>query len=68
MAVGLGLLRLPPATFWAMTPKELAAALGALNGPPRIDPLSRSELGQLMQAYPDDRPAREKIGNSTQNG
>ena len=27
MAAGLGTLRLPPAVFWAMTPKELAAAL-----------------------------------------
>ena len=27
MAAGLGLLRLPPAHFWSMTPRELGAAL-----------------------------------------
>ena len=33
MAAGLGLLRLPPAHFWSMTPKELEAALRGLLGP-----------------------------------
>lgn len=63
MAAGLGLLRLPPAAFWAMTPKELAAALGALHDPVRIDPPSRSELGRLMQAYPDARQIRSEDQN-----
>ncbi|HEX7072584.1 MAG TPA: phage tail assembly chaperone [Hyphomicrobiaceae bacterium] len=67
MAAGLGLLRLPPAAFWAMTPKELAAALGALHGPARIDPPSRTELRRLMQAYPDEhQPGR--IESEIHNG
>lgn len=53
MAVGLGLLRLAPATFWAMTPKELGAALGAITGPARGEAPSRTELDRLMQTYPD---------------
>ncbi len=63
MAAGLGLLRLPPTAFWAMTPKELAAALGALHGPLRIDPPSRFELGRLMQAYPDTTQSRSEDQN-----
>ena len=33
MAAGLGLLRLRPADFWSMTPRELEAALRGLLGP-----------------------------------
>ncbi|MCL4766437.1 MAG: phage tail assembly chaperone [Hyphomicrobiaceae bacterium] len=58
MAVALGLLRLPPATFWAMTPKELAAALAAIIGPAAPGPPSRSELARLMQSFPDRQPVR----------
>ena len=57
MAVGFGLLRLPPATFWSMTPRELGAALGAVTGAVRPAPPSRADLAQLMQSYPD-QPAR----------
>jgi uncharacterized phage protein (TIGR02216 family) len=53
MAAGLGLLRIPPAVFWAMTPKELEAALRALIGPAPEVPLSRTALGRLMSLYPD---------------
>jgi uncharacterized phage protein (TIGR02216 family) len=54
MAAGLGLLRLPPAHFWSMTPKELAAALHALLGPTHTDaPLPRAALTQLMARFPD---------------
>jgi uncharacterized phage protein (TIGR02216 family) len=59
MAVGLGLLRLPPATFWTMTPKELGAALDAITGPARVGPPSRSDLGRLMQSYPDQQRGRK---------
>lgn len=48
MRAGLGRLRLPPETFWAMTPRELAAALG--QGPA---PLDRAGLAALMAAHPD---------------
>ena len=53
MALGFGVLQLSPTTFWAMTPRELSAALGALAGPARIGLPSRSDLARLMQAYPD---------------
>jgi uncharacterized phage protein (TIGR02216 family) len=54
MAAGLGLLRLPPAHFWSMTPKELEAALRALLGPTHADaPPPRATLSQLMSRFPD---------------
>ena len=53
MAAGLGLLRLPPAHFWSMTPRELEAALRALLGPAVDASLPRSALTQLMTRYPD---------------
>ncbi len=64
MAIGLGLLRLPPATFWAMTPKELGAALGAIVGPARGGAPSRSDLARLMQSYPDHQPSRQNQGGT----
>ena len=54
MAAGLGLLRLRPADFWSMTPKELDAALRGLLSPGLSDrPLPRTALAQLMARYPD---------------
>ncbi|KAB2910816.1 MAG: phage tail assembly chaperone [Hyphomicrobiaceae bacterium] len=54
MAVGLGVLRLPPALFWSMTPRELQAALRGLLGPAVCDaPPPRSVLAQLMTRFPD---------------
>jgi uncharacterized phage protein (TIGR02216 family) len=54
MAAGLGLLRLPPAVFWSMTPRELAAALRGLLGPAiAYAPLPRAALAQLMRRFPD---------------
>jgi uncharacterized phage protein (TIGR02216 family) len=53
MAAGLGLLRLSPAVFWSMTPKELAAALNGLLGPAAAGPLPRGSLAGLMARYPD---------------
>jgi len=51
MQAGLGHLRLSSQTFWAMTPRELAAALGlaarAAHAP------SRQALDVLMRAFPD---------------
>ncbi|MFC0245239.1 rcc01693 family protein [Falsochrobactrum ovis] len=51
MRAGLGLLRLSPKNFWAMTPREFAAALGPsrrLQSAP-----SRAALDALMHIYPD---------------
>jgi len=57
MAFGLGVLKLPPATFWAMTPRELEAALRGHYGPRIRAVPRRSDLEALMQQYPDHPPA-----------
>lgn len=54
MAFGLGVLKLTPAEFWAMTPRELDAALHGHYG--RVmQPLTpaRATLEALMTRYPD---------------
>jgi uncharacterized phage protein (TIGR02216 family) len=57
MATGLGLLRLSPAVFWSMTPKELTAALNGLLGPERpTSGFTRSDLGELLERFPDHDP------------
>lgn len=54
MAFGLGVLRLAPAAFWAMTPREFAAAVaGRTGGAGRAMPLDRRRLRDLMAAFPD---------------
>ncbi len=53
MEAGLGTLRLSPKDFWAMTPRELDAALSGAFGHRAGQPLSRADLAALMQAYPD---------------
>lgn len=53
MEAGLGRLRLPPPVFWAMTPRELEAALKGAFGVSHAQPMTRAELGALMAAYPD---------------
>jgi uncharacterized phage protein (TIGR02216 family) len=50
---GLGVLRLSPAAFWAMTPRELALAIAAVTG--AATPLRRTDLQDLMTRYPDGR-------------
>ena len=37
-----------PAEFWAASPRELAAAIG-----PTRSALDRSDLGRLLDAFPD---------------
>lgn len=63
MGLGLGVLRLPPSAFWAMTPRELmAAAQGAgLIAPWREAP-SRARLNELMELYPDGDAANDRHG------
>ncbi|WP_378943672.1 phage tail assembly chaperone [Mesorhizobium sp. ANAO-SY3R2] len=52
MATGFGLLRLSPAAFWMMTPREMERAMSVLNrgpdGPPR-----KAQLAALMTMFPD---------------
>jgi uncharacterized phage protein (TIGR02216 family) len=52
MGLGLGLLRLSPDVFWAMTPREFSFAAGLGAQTARAVP-SRSELGRLMASFPD---------------
>ena len=52
MEAGLGALRLSPCVFWAMTPRELEAALRGVFGV-RLPLMSRSDLAALMTLYPD---------------
>ncbi|CAH1669543.1 MAG: phage tail assembly chaperone [Chelatococcus sp.] len=55
MALGLGVLRLAPADLWAMTPRELAAAIEGVAGRnARPPPLGRERLAQLMATFPDE--------------
>ena len=54
MGFGFGVLRLAPQQFWALTPRELAAAYRTIAGEGRVAP-GRSELDQLMERYPDGR-------------
>lgn len=51
MTLGLGFLRLSPASLWSMTPRELAAAAGRLS--PRTERTTRTSLQSLMQRFPD---------------
>jgi uncharacterized phage protein (TIGR02216 family) len=56
IACGLGCLRLSPADFWAMTPRELALALrGAAGLPASAAPLHRADLDRLMHRFPDQQ-------------
>lgn len=51
MAFGLGRLRLSPADFWTMTPRELMAAFAAVAPAPSAP--GRGVLGELMERFPD---------------
>jgi uncharacterized phage protein (TIGR02216 family) len=53
MGVGIGVLGLSPDAFWAMTLKELAAAIRGRHGPGPTPPLSRPDLDALMRRFPD---------------
>lgn len=60
MALGLGVLGLPPAQFWAMSLPELNAALDGLTGAAwGLDPIDRHEFGALMARYPDNQERQE---------
>jgi uncharacterized phage protein (TIGR02216 family) len=49
LALGLGHLRLPPDTFWSLTPRELALMAGA--GQIRPAPLDRASLEDLIRRH-----------------
>lgn len=52
MAFGFGALRLSAREFWALTPRELAAAIEGRIGAIAA-PLDRAALDDLMRRYPD---------------
>lgn len=52
MAIGFGLLRLSSRDFWAMTPRELSAAIEGLTGR-RPAPMDRAAFEALAKRYPD---------------
>jgi uncharacterized phage protein (TIGR02216 family) len=54
MAFGLGVLRLPPEVFWAMTPAELKAAAEGVYGKSAGKPMERAALETLLAAFPDE--------------
>jgi uncharacterized phage protein (TIGR02216 family) len=56
MAFGLGVLRLPPAAFWALTLRELEAAIDGVTGGPPDAPPSRDDFTALMRRFPDAHP------------
>lgn len=60
MAIGFGRLHLSAADFWAMTPRELAAAVEGLGGTQAIAPPHRAELDDLIARYPDEGPWQRK--------
>lgn len=52
MAIGLGLLRLSPKDFWAMTPRELERAARVVM--PRMPAvMGRHALDAMMRQFPD---------------
>ncbi|MFD2677620.1 phage tail assembly chaperone [Camelimonas lactis] len=54
MAFGLGRLGLAPEAFWAMTPRELAAAMrGTGETGPTPDAPARADFAGLTAAFPD---------------
>ena len=61
MGFGLGVLRLAPSEFWAMTPRELSAAA---RGPaaPAVT-LARSGLDALIRRFPDASNMEMKTGD-----
>lgn len=56
MRLGLGALRLSPEAFWAMTPRELAAAIGAQCV---AAPMTRDRLRSLARQFPDTSSPNE---------
>lgn len=56
MEIGFGILHLPPSEFWQMSLPELYAAIDGVaeySGSRKEKPLSRDELQDLMERYPD---------------
>ncbi len=59
MRLGLGVLRLTPDTFWAMTPGEFRLMLEGAGFHPGAGHMDRTALDGLMTAFPDARAGAE---------
>ncbi len=57
MQVGFGVMRLSSREFWALTPRELAAAFEGVSGR-TTSPPARVALERMMVAYPDREGSR----------
>jgi uncharacterized phage protein (TIGR02216 family) len=71
MALGFGVLRLPPDAFWAMSLPELLAATRGLRGDfGRAPALGRPQLAALMARFPDVHPSphSKPSGNGRHHG
>ncbi len=54
MEFGLGILKLSPEQFWSLSlPEAQAAAAGFYGTRESLNPLSRADLDDLMQRFPD---------------
>lgn len=57
MEIGLGILQLSPRAFWDMSLPELYAAIDGISeynsGGKKTQPMTRDELTELMELYPD---------------
>ncbi len=59
MQFGLGILKLSPSQFWAMTPRELDAAYRANNLHEDLGtPVKRDRLDELMKRFPDKETSK----------
>ena len=54
MQFGLGVLRLAPKDFWAMTPRELSAAYTAFEASVQ-KPIERTKMQELEKQFPDGK-------------
>ncbi len=54
MGLGLGQLRLPTAQFWAMTPKEIEAAVSGFAEGNENQPMARADMDELLKNFPDE--------------
>lgn len=61
MRFGFGVLRLSAESFWAMTPRELAAASAPLHKRGAATVMPRAQLDALLAAFPDGR-AQSPVG------
>lgn len=58
MEIGLGVLQYPAESFWSMSLPELYAAIDGVaefnsGGEQQSEPMTRDELNELMELYPD---------------